>query len=687
MDSDPILYGDGPENQPRSPFVRDDQPSPKRPRLSLDEDRESTIGALANPSSSTVEPTTKTIDTDPNSGHNDDASGQQSDPSPIPGLFLATDITELAVQPKRANAIIDGPANSAPEDVDDGEVSELKALEGFENSKLNENERGEHTEDSRGGEVVNDIDDVHQDVSDNELRRMDEMQEDQGDHPSIIRGIDDFLEKGKANLGDPNAEWQLDSSADEAEDNKKTVSHPSPSPSSSDDLSSTSSDSGDDDGESTDNDEETEEDAIFLDIQKEAKRLMDEDGGSDDDGANGFKKGMSGPYRTKNELPEARSARPNIDISASTPIVFLGTIDSVVNDLILIRASVSGEYQVLNEQSLLCFEDRSLLGPVQETFGRVEQPFYTVRLKDAEEVKSLSATEGRNVHYIPSHSTFLFTKSIRALKGSDASNLHDEEVGDDEREFSDDEAEADFKRRQKEERKAKGQHRAQPQPSDAIDEPYVPLSRPANLHEMSAPPSQVGAGQKRETPQRMPTRDYNQANRGGGGGGFRGRGGRGGGGGGRGGRQPQGRMDVKSSPRRPNQNLDHHRPMARDERPPVPASESRSAHNQAPDTNSNPSTQIPTPQGFPAFLPFLPPGQAVPPFPTGAHINPAFFPMPPNPPLPFPGQFGHFPPPPPHLPLNPAQLPLLQTPQQQHPPPPPSVEDILKILRSQGHNL
>jgi hypothetical protein len=35
------------------------------------------------------------------------------------------------------------------------------------------------------------------------------------------------------------------------------------------------------------------------------------------------------------------------------------------------------------------------------------------------------------------------------MKGSDASNVHDEEVGDDEIEFSDDEAEAMYKRQLK----------------------------------------------------------------------------------------------------------------------------------------------------------------------------------------------------------------------------------------------
>lgn len=43
----------------------------------------------------------------------------------------------------------------------------------------------------------------------------------------------------------------------------------------------------------------------------------------------------------------------------------------------------------------------------------------------------------------------MFVNQIKAFKGSDASNVHDEEVGDDEIEFSDDEKEAEYKSRLK----------------------------------------------------------------------------------------------------------------------------------------------------------------------------------------------------------------------------------------------
>jgi H/ACA ribonucleoprotein complex non-core subunit NAF1 len=52
---------------------------------------------------------------------------------------------------------------------------------------------------------------------------------------------------------------------------------------------------------------------------------------------------------------------------------------------------------------------------------------------------------GKAVFCVPATSRFVFVDRIKAIKGSDASNVYDEEPADDELEFSDDEAEAAFR--------------------------------------------------------------------------------------------------------------------------------------------------------------------------------------------------------------------------------------------------
>lgn len=59
-------------------------------------------------------------------------------------------------------------------------------------------------------------------------------------------------------------------------------------------------------------------------------------------------------------------------------------------------------------------------------------------------------TIGKQVYYAPHLSSFVFTRDLRKMKGSDASNLWDEEVGAAEMEWSDDEAEKEYKRNTKE---------------------------------------------------------------------------------------------------------------------------------------------------------------------------------------------------------------------------------------------
>ncbi|KAI9370810.1 Gar1/Naf1 RNA binding region-domain-containing protein [Aspergillus egyptiacus] len=272
-------------------------------------------------------------------------------------------------------------------------------------------------------------------------------------------------------------EWELDSS---------------PYESSSDDSSTDSSDS------------EEEEDYPILSPEEQARILMQGELGSDDEGEG---KGKSGaPLRTANEVPEEVPQIPAITITPEMKIVLLGNVEAVVENTMLIAANTSGEYQVLEAGSLLCLEDRRVAGVVSETLGRVENPLYAVMFPTVADIEERGLSRGTPVYYVEEHSTFVFTQPLKGLKGSDASNFHDEEVGEDEVEFSDDEQEAEYKRKLKQKRQerkgakndkggsAKGA-RGPPGPSklsqselnyddNPAEDGYTPLARPKNLHEM-----------------------------------------------------------------------------------------------------------------------------------------------------------------------------------------------------------
>jgi H/ACA ribonucleoprotein complex non-core subunit NAF1 len=294
------------------------------------------------------------------------------------------------------------------------------------------------------------------------------------------------------------AEWEADSSPLESSSDSNTS-----------DLSSSDEDS----------DEEMDGEYAMLGLEEQARILMQGDGGSDDEGGESKvgDKADRVQLRSANEKPEEVVPKPNITLT-DEKIEELGVVEGIVESTVLIKAKVSGEYQVLEAGSLLCLKDRAVVGVVTELFGRVEQPMYTIRFtNDAAIQEAGLSVPGTPVYYVePPHSTFVFTQPLKSIKGSDASNFHDEEVGDDEMEFSDDEAEAEHKRRlklkrqgRKDDRSGRNAYQSDSRRSsvshahdgsangsaygsgaiqmnyDDVDEGYTPLARPSNLHMMA----------------------------------------------------------------------------------------------------------------------------------------------------------------------------------------------------------
>ena len=380
-----------------------------------------------------------------------------------------------------------------------------------------------------------------------------------GEHvvePSTNEGQNGTLAAGNAEQAPPveGAEWKADSS---------------PYESSSEDSSDTSSDDDSDDSD----------DYEMLDPLEQARRLMEDDGGSDGEG--GKKGGAKGVVlRTHNEKPDEVVEKPNIEVTLEMPIEELGNVETSVENMVLIKAKTTGEYQVLESGSLLCLEDRKVIGVVSETLGRVQEPLYCVRFPNAKTMEDEGVSKGVAVYYVPQHSTYVFTQALQGMKGSDASNVHDEEIGVEEMEFSDDEAEAEYKRNLKQQKQVKRAERAgvsvddlrkpkgarntgrrnmhdgdmgqgsmeginYDETKEGDGELYTPLARPANLQDM------IVSGPATEYPREHD--DFARPPRGGRGRGDRGRGDRG-----RGGRHGRGdRKDFGArQPQKQNPGLD-----------------------------------------------------------------------------------------------------------------------------------
>ncbi|KAK2768228.1 hypothetical protein FQN54_000080 [Arachnomyces sp. PD_36] len=449
--------------------------------------------------------------------------------------------------------------------------------------------------------------------------------------------IDGESNENNVEMGD-HPEWEVDSSPYESS------------------STDTSSDSSSDDSDSDD------DDYAMLGPEEQARILMLAEGGSDNEDGGKGRKGGGAQIKSTNERPEEIVPKPDVTVTPEMKIEFLGKVETAVENVALIRANTSGEYQVLEMGSVLCLENRDVIGVVSETLGQVQQPLYTVRFPSIAALEEAGLKAGTNVYYVIEHSTFVFTQPLKGLKGSDASNLHDEEAGEDEIEFSDDEAEAAYKRQLKQKKQERKEARSErggygkprrggdPRgPSnlstmeinydDEDQDGYTPLVRPKNLHEMMGQQEAPVEGHQAEA--RVERAGF-RGGRGRGRGGFdrgRGRGNRGK----RGGERYMHPQPSRGDYQQQSSSYDRTQGNPYPQLPPNPSQPAQSYNTQQYSNNQSyqpPQPQLPPPFPFNSSFPapntapqqFSPPTAQFSPQqnsffpPPGSHINPAFFP-------------------------------------------------------------
>ncbi|CDY15463.1 BnaA08g27470D [Brassica napus] len=157
------------------------------------------------------------------------------------------------------------------------------------------------------------------------------------------------------------------------------------------------------------------------------------------------------PLRTKNELKELPPVPP-VDVTLEPHHVMLplGVVLSVMST----QVTVGGmeEHGPLAEGSILWLtERRTPLGLVDEIFGQVECPLYSVRFNSENEVPE-GVSEGTPVSYVADYAQHILNIKELQKKGYDTSGDNDKEIAE-ELEFSDDEKEAQYRKTQKMEKR------------------------------------------------------------------------------------------------------------------------------------------------------------------------------------------------------------------------------------------
>ena len=192
----------------------------------------------------------------------------------------------------------------------------------------------------------------------------------------------------------------------------------------------------------------------------------DEDDGDDDDDDDDEEEEDSSKTKqtvvktkneiARNELPEPEPWPDTVD--ASEAVVPVGTLCHCIDDIVTVQAfapagsgdgatatagaATDAETRPVDEGSLLCFEDRVVLGRVDEVFGQVSQPCYAVRFGRTRRPDPARCKPGTKVFVATQHTTFVPVEQLMLQRGSDASNIYDEEPAPEELDYSDDEEEA-----------------------------------------------------------------------------------------------------------------------------------------------------------------------------------------------------------------------------------------------------
>ncbi|KAL3676983.1 hypothetical protein R1sor_026931 [Riccia sorocarpa] len=155
------------------------------------------------------------------------------------------------------------------------------------------------------------------------------------------------------------------------------------------------------------------------------------------------------PPRTKNEVSVLPPV-PKVEavLQPHHVCISIGIVLSVVDRYIVVEGKEDST--VVNDGSILWLsESRVPLGIVDEVFGPVRRPYYSLRFNEVAEIHE-SAKVGADVGYVQEFAEFVLKDNPSLYKKAiDASGLDDEELSEEEIEFSDDEKEMAAKQKDK----------------------------------------------------------------------------------------------------------------------------------------------------------------------------------------------------------------------------------------------
>ncbi|OWY92113.1 H/ACA ribonucleoprotein complex non-core subunit NAF1, partial [Phytophthora megakarya] len=98
-----------------------------------------------------------------------------------------------------------------------------------------------------------------------------------------------------------------------------------------------------------------------------------------------------GPLTTEHEVATVPVREPKVELTADCPIAQCGSILNVSIPGLMMTIKSNPKTKPLDEGSVLCLEDRTVIGCVDEVFGPVLMPMYLVRFENAAKMPEQAA--------------------------------------------------------------------------------------------------------------------------------------------------------------------------------------------------------------------------------------------------------------------------------------------------------
>ena len=146
------------------------------------------------------------------------------------------------------------------------------------------------------------------------------------------------------------------------------------------------------------------------------------------------------------------------DVTLEDKFEECGIVKNIIENEILMIAINNNVLKVLNLDNIIFLSDKKSIGFIDDVIGQIDNPVYAIKLYpsiiDEKIVEKINP--GDKLFFCSNRANVINAIELKnKSKGCDASNAFDEEVGEDEKDYSDDEEEVQAKIRRKNNKKNK----------------------------------------------------------------------------------------------------------------------------------------------------------------------------------------------------------------------------------------